>query len=302
MRLDDNDELLQIHCEQMAEVAGRIDARFVGKNGLLTGEGERVLFHRLGGLEGEEARLLRGALASINFRLVFSISMKYINKGVDLKDLIQEGTIGLLKAIEKFDINRGFKLSTYASYWIRQAVGRALADQANTIRVPVHFHDKVKTVFAVRARLTMKLEGEPTVEEIVAETGFLKDDVVLALKSGGGILSLETPICRGEGDDRALGDTIESEGVPPDVDAETEIMAERIREILERLPHRECQILQLRYGIGRLRAHTLEEVGEMFGLTRERIRQIEAGALKRLRHPRILRGLRGFCETDVAIG
>ena len=237
----------------------------------------------------------RCKLIEANFRLVVSIAKKYVGHGVSFMDLIQEGNIGLIKAVEKFEHQRGFKLSTYATWWIRQAVSRALSDQGRTIRVPVHMGERITQLSRVSRELVQKNGNEPTEEEIAAEMGITLRLLERIRQAAQYPLSLEMEV--GEDMDSSLGDFIEDDNTPPPADtAIYELLRERLADVLGSLTAREGRVLQLRFGLQDGRAYTLEEVGQKFGVTRERIRQIEAKALSKLRHPRRSRRLRDFLE------
>lgn len=241
---------------------------------------------------GQEARC---KLIEANFRLVVSIAKKYVGHGVSFLDLIQEGNIGLIKAVEKFEYERGFKLSTYATWWIRQAVSRALSDQGRTIRVPVHMGERITQLSRVSRELVQKNGHEPTEEEIAAEMGITPRLLERIRQAAQYPLSLEMEV--GEDLDSNLGDFIEDDSTPPPPEtAIYELLRERLDDVLDSLSAREGRVLQLRFGLQDGRAYTLEEVGQKFGVTRERIRQIEAKALSKLRHPRRSRRLRDFLE------
>jgi RNA polymerase primary sigma factor len=235
----------------------------------------------------------REHLITANSRLVISIAKKYMGRGVPFLDLIQEGNIGLMRATKKFDLRRGFKFSTYATWWIRQAVTRANADQGRTIRVPVHMGDLINKIFRHQYKLTQALGRDPTVEELAEALNVTPQKVETAIRVARFPLSLEAPTDAEE--DSVLGDFIEDDEIaPPDETATYNLLREHLREILNGLPPREGRILQLRYGLFDGQAYTLEQVGRKLGVTRERVRQIEAQALNRLRHPSIYRHLHDY--------
>lgn len=241
----------------------------------------------------EDGWTAREHLITANSRLVISVAKKYMGRGVPFLDLIQEGNIGLIRATKKFDYRRGHKFSTYATWWIRQAVTRAIADQGRTIRVPVHMGDQINKLLRVQHQLTQKLGREPTVEELAHSLDVPPKKVENMIQVARRPLSLETPT--DDEEDSVLGDFIEDdEALPPDDTATYNLLREHLEEVLNSLPPREVRILQLRYGLLDGQAYTLEEVGRKMGVTRERVRQIEAQALSRLRHPSIRRKLRDY--------
>jgi RNA polymerase primary sigma factor len=241
----------------------------------------------------EEGRLAREHLIKANTRLVVSIAKKYMGRGVPFLDLIQEGNLGLMKAVEKFDYKRGYRFSTYATWWIRQTITRAIADQGRTIRVPVHMSDRIRRLYKTARQLEQEHGRKPTPEEIAAEMDLDPRKVRWMLKVSWRPLSLERPV--GEEEDSELGSFIEDDSTPtPTQSAYQNLLREKVEEVLSTLTPREARILRLRFGLQNGRSYTLEEVGQKFGLTRERIRQIEGKALRRLRHPRRSRQLRDY--------
>ena len=269
----------------------RMYLKGIGRIPLLSTDEEAEISKRVA-LDDPEAKRI---LAESNLRLVVSIAKRYVGRGLLFLDLIQEGNIGLMKAVEKFDYDKGYKFSTYATWWIRQAITRALADQARTIRVPVHMVETINKMSRVQRQLTLELNREPSEEEIAKKMGVGVDKVREVLKISQEPVSLETPI--GEEDDSHLGDFLKDESsLSPEEYTENEILKEEIKEVLMSLQAREQEVLELRFGLLDGTCHTLEEVGKKFNVTRERIRQIEAKALRKLRHPSRAKKLKDFLE------
>jgi len=280
--------------EEEVELARRLEAgnaaraELARQNGNLTDEARQVLEAIV-----EDGKAARDHLIKANTRLVVSIAKKYMGRGVHFLDLIQEGNLGLMKAVEKFDYTRGYRFSTYATWWIRQTITRAIADQGRTIRVPVHMSDRIRRLYKTARQLEQEQGRKPTPEEIAERMGSEPRKVQWMLKVSWRPMSLEHPV--GEEEDSELGSFIEDQSTPtPTQSAYQNLLRERVEEVLGTLTAREARILRLRFGLQNGRSYTLEEVGQKFGLTRERIRQIEGRALRRLRHPRRSRQLRDF--------
>ncbi len=267
----------------------RMYLKEIGQIKLLTTEEELELADRIA--QGDEQA--KATLAEANLRLVVSIAKRYVGRGMLFLDLIQEGNIGLMKAVEKFDVTKGYKFSTYATWWIRQAITRAIADQARTIRVPVHMVETINKLARVERQLTLELNREPTEEELSKKMGTSVEKIRDIYKISQEPVSLEIPI--GEEDDSHLGDFIPDEtNMSPEDYAVNELLKDEISEVLLTLTEREEKVIRLRFGLEDGRPRTLEEVGQLFGVTRERIRQIEAKALRKLRHPSRSRKLKDY--------
>lgn len=279
------------YVKDIADDSVRLYLREIGRVPLLTSEEEVELAKRI--IKGDKRA--KDKMVEANLRLVVSIAKKYIGRGLDLLDLIQEGSAGLLRAVEKFDYTKGFKFSTYATWWIRQAITRAIADQARTIRIPVHMVETINKLIRTQRRLVQELGREPLPEEIAAEMEMDVDKVNHIIKIKQDIVSLEAPV--GEEADSTLGDFIEDEdSVSPEDAATYQLLKEQVNSVLALLTPREQKILRMRFGLEDGRSHTLEEVGQEFGVTRERIRQIEAKALAKLRKHRDSKKLKDYLK------
>ena len=296
-KLDEEDEIeldkidLSVPEGVSIEDPVRMYLKEIGKVPLLSAEEEIELAKRME--NGDEAAKKR--LAEANLRLVVSIAKRYVGRGMLFLDLIQEGNLGLIKAVEKFDYRKGYKFSTYATWWIRQAITRAIADQARTIRIPVHMVETINKLIRVSRQLLQELGREPTPEEIADKMDMSVERVREILKISQEPVSLETPI--GEEEDSHLGDFIQDDNVPVPADAAAfTLLKEQLVEVLSTLTDREQKVLRLRFGLDDGRARTLEEVGKEFNVTRERIRQIEAKALRKLRHPSRSRKLKDYLD------
>jgi len=270
----------------------RMYLKEIGQIKLLTMDEELELADRI--INGDETA--KTTLAEANLRLVVSIAKRYVGRGMLFLDLIQEGNIGLMKAVEKFDVSKGYKFSTYATWWIRQAITRAIADQARTIRVPVHMVETINKLARIQRQLTLELNREPSEEELAKKMNVSVDKIREIYKISQDPVSLETPI--GEEDDSHLGDFIKDEhNMSPEDYTTNELLKDEIDDVLLTLTEREEKVIRLRFGLEDGKARTLEEVGQMFGVTRERIRQIEAKALRKLRHPSRSRKLRDYLDN-----
>ena len=289
---DDDDDMNQLGSNVKINDPVKMYLKEIGRVDLLTHEQEIELAKRI--LEGDEQA--KKELAAANLRLVVSIAKRYVGRGMLFLDLIQEGNMGLIKAVEKFDYTKGFKFSTYATWWIRQAITRAIADQARTIRIPVHMVETINKLTRIQRQLVQELGREPTAEEIAEKMdGMTPAKVREIQKISLEPVSLETPI--GEEDDSHLGDFIEDEGaMSPDDYASDELLKDELNEVLLELTDREEKVLRLRFGLDDGRTRTLEEVGKEFNVTRERIRQIEAKALRKLKHPSRSKRLKDFLD------
>ena len=278
---DEDLEITVDNVDAFADDSVRLYLREIGKIPLLTPDEEQELAKKI--VEGDKKA--KDKMVEANMRLVVSIAKRYSGRGLDFLDLIQEGKTGLLRAVEKFDPEKGFKFSTYATWWIRQAITRAIADQARTIRIPVHMVETINKVLRTTRKLTTELNHEPTTEEIAKELDMDVDKVEYVMRIKQDIASLDASVGRdGDDEDSVLGDFVEDEErISPEDSAATQILKEQLASIISSLSDREQKIIKMRFGIGGERPHTLEEVGSEFSVTRERIRQIEAKALSKLR-------------------
>ncbi len=289
--VDDNEDIDKLLADEGVAVDDpvRMYLKDIGKIPLLAPEREAYLAEKIA--EGDEAA--KNELVEANLRLVVSIAKKYVGKGMYFLDLIQEGNLGLIKAVEKFDHTKGYKFSTYATWWIRQAITRAIADQARTIRIPVHMVETIHRVSRTSRQLLQEYGREPTIDEIAEKLGMSADKVREIMKAAQDPVSLETPI--GEEDDSHLGDFIPDDSSPTPAEAVSyQLLREQLNKVLHTLTPREEMVIKLRFGLEDGRTRTLEEVGREFNITRERIRQIEAKALRKLRHQSRSKILKGF--------
>jgi RNA polymerase primary sigma factor len=293
--VEDDEEVViedNAYMDDIADDSVRLYLREIGKIPLLTAEEELALAKKV--VAGDKRA--KDAMAEANMRLVVSIAKRYVGRGLDLLDLIQEGNTGLLRAVEKFDPDRGFKFSTYATWWIRQAITRAIADQARTIRIPVHMVETINKLLRTQRRLTQELNREPTNDEIAAAMDMDVDKVEHIMKIKQDISSLDASV-RDDEEDSVLGDFIEDEDTKtPTESASEQLLKEQVKQILGTLTEREQKILKLRFGLEDGKSHTLEEVGQEFSVTRERIRQIEAKALAKLRKHKDTRKLHEYLQ------
>ena len=288
----DDDELVDpvdLAAEYSLDDPVRMYLKEIGQIKLLSAEEEVELAKRVS--EGDQEA--KNKLTEANLRLVVSIAKKYSGRGLHILDLIQEGNTGLIRAVDKFDWTKGNKFSTYATWWIRQAITRAIADQARTIRVPVHMVEVINKATRCNRKLVQELGREPTVEEIAAELNLPVEKIIEANRTAADTLSLDTPV--GDEEDTSIGSFVEDERTPGPADATSNaLLAEALKEILDTLTEREADVLRMRFGMYDGRTHTLEEVGQIFGVTRERIRQIENKAIRKLRHPSRAKKIRDF--------
>ncbi len=291
---DEDLEITVDNVDAFADDSVRLYLREIGKIPLLSPEEELDLAHKV--LKGDKKA--KDKMVEANMRLVVSIAKRYSGRGLDFLDLIQEGNTGLLRAVEKFDPEKGFKFSTYATWWIRQAITRAIADQARTIRIPVHMVETINKVLRTTRKLTTELNREPTNEEIAKELDMEVDKIEYVMKIKQDIASLDASVGRdGDDEDSVLGDFVEDEDrESPEDSVATKILKEQLAEIISTLSEREQKIIKMRFGIGGDRSHTLEEVGAEFSVTRERIRQIEAKALSKLRKHKDMKKLHEYLK------
>ena len=289
---NDEEELvdpLELAAEYNLDDPVRMDLKEIGQVKLVTAEEEIELAKRVS--EGDKKA--KDRLTEANLRLVVSIAKKYSGRGLHILDLIQEGTTGLIRAVDKFDYTKGNKFSTYATWWIRQAITRAIADQARTIRVPVHMVEVINKATRCNRKLVQELGREPTLEEIAAELNLPIEKIIEANRTAADTLSLDMPV--GDEEDTTIGSFVEDDNTPGPVDATSNAMlSEALTEILGTLTEREADVLRMRFGMYDGRTHTLEEVGQIFGVTRERIRQIENKAIRKLRHPSRAKKIKDF--------
>ena len=289
--LDDEDlvDPVDLAAEYSLDDPVRMYLKEIGQVKLLSAEEEVELAKRVA--EGDQ--YAKNKLTEANLRLVVSIAKKYSGRGLHILDLIQEGNTGLIRAVDKFDWTKGNKFSTYATWWIRQAITRAIADQARTIRVPVHMVEVINKATRCNRKLVQELGREPTVEEIAAELGLPVEKIIEANRTAADTLSLDTPV--GDEEDTSIGSFVEDERTPGPADATSNaLLAEALKEILDTLTEREADVLRMRFGMYDGRTHTLEEVGHIFNVTRERIRQIENKAIRKLRHPSRAKKIKDF--------
>ena len=291
MELDEEDlvDPVDLAAEYNLDDPVRMYLKEIGQVRLLSADEEVELAKRVS--EGDQEA--QNKLTDANLRLVVSIAKKYSGRGLHILDLIQEGNTGLIRAVDKFDWTKGNKFSTYATWWIRQAITRAIADQARTIRVPVHMVEVINKATRCNRKLVQELGREPTVEEIAAELGLPVEKIIEANRTAADTLSLDTPV--GDEEDTSIGSFVEDDRTPGPADATSNAMlAEALKEILDTLTEREADVLKMRFGMYDGRTHTLEEVGQIFGVTRERIRQIENKAIRKLRHPSRAKRIKDF--------